>query len=90
MHTTEAEVAVAARQAGIGGPLAIAIVKRENDVAIIRGDEQIFFLKTYTKPWYGDKIPVVRRRTLPVPYARHHVFLSRLPYAGRAVRAARC
>jgi hypothetical protein len=39
---------------GVAGDVAVKLIKRGNDVWRIDGGGQTFFLKTYTKDWYGD------------------------------------
>jgi aminoglycoside phosphotransferase (APT) family kinase protein len=39
---------------GVAGEISLHLVKQENDVYRINSGEQTFFLKLYTKSWYGD------------------------------------
>ena len=53
---SDQQVADLRRLAGLGGAAHAALLKRHNHVyRITRGDD-VFFLKTYTKDWYGEDV----------------------------------
>src|SRR4051794_32782867 len=45
------------RLIGIGGAVAVTPIKRHNHVYRMECEGTAFFLKTYTKDWYGGDIP---------------------------------
>jgi len=44
------------RTAGVQGPVGVTLVKRSNDVWRLDASGSSFFLKVFTKPWYGGDI----------------------------------
>jgi aminoglycoside phosphotransferase len=43
--------------AGIAGPARATLIQRHNHVYRVTVGREVFFLKTFTKDWYGDDVP---------------------------------